>query len=263
MPKAPVQGIQLYYEGTGQGPAVVFAHGAGGNHLSWWQQVPAFSQSFRCITFDHRGFGQSINPPDSEGRSLFVEDLRELLDYLGIEETFLVAQSMGGLTCLGFALAYPSRSRGLVLADTTGGIGEGNVVELLRQRQSPDDVLLRALSAGFQERDPAKSFLYSQINQMNPPRDLEPNGFLSGEGPKASELSRMTVPTLLIVGSQDVVMPPPVMELSRQLIPDSRLETVAGAGHSVYFEQPEVFNRLILDFFSQVMARPKRVAAGD
>ena len=263
MPKAPVQGIQLYYESTGQGPAVVFAHGAGGNYLSWWQQVPVFAESYRCITFDHRGFGQSINPPDAEGRSAFVGDLLELLDYLGIEKTFLVAQSMGGLTCLGFALAYPERTRGLVLSDTTGGIGEREVVETLRQRQVPEDVTRRALSAGFRERDPAKSFLYSQIHHLNPPRDLEPNSFLTGEGPKAPELARMTVPTLLIVGEQDVVMPPPVMELSRRLIPDSRLEVVAGAGHSVYFEQPEVFNRLVLDFFSSVMAKPEKVAAGD
>ena len=137
MPKAPINGMELYYETAGEGPAVVFAHGRGGNHLSWWQQVPVFSKSYRCITFDQRGFGQSFNPPDMPGREAFVEDLRALLDYLGISETFLVAQSLGGLTCLGFALANPHRTKGLVLADTTGGIGEQSVVEKLRNGVPP------------------------------------------------------------------------------------------------------------------------------
>ena len=183
-----------------------------------------------------------------------MDDLRGLLDYLEIERTFLVAQSMGGLTCLGFALAHPDRTLGLVLADTTGGIGEPGVVEVLRNRKAPDDVALRAMSAGFRERDPARAFLYRQINLLNPLRDLEPNGFTSGEGPKAAELAGMRVPTLLIVGDEDPVMPPAAMELSQGLIPGSRLETVAGAGHSVYFERPDVFNRLVMEFLSSVLA---------
>ena len=56
---ASINGIDLYYETHGKGPAVVFAHGAGGNHLSWWQQVPVFAEEYRCISVDHRGFGQS------------------------------------------------------------------------------------------------------------------------------------------------------------------------------------------------------------
>ena len=121
MPTAPVQGINLYYQTTGEGPAVVLAHGRGGNHMSWWQQVPVFSERYSCITFDHRGWGRSLQPPEAMGREAFVEDLRGLLDHLGIEEAFLIAQSMGGLTCLGFALADPRRTRALVLAGTTGG----------------------------------------------------------------------------------------------------------------------------------------------
>ena len=68
MPKAAIDGIDLYYESNGDGPAVVFAHGAGGNHLSWWQQVPVFSDCYRCVTFDHRGFGQSRVPAYAPGR---------------------------------------------------------------------------------------------------------------------------------------------------------------------------------------------------
>ena len=256
MPKAPINGIDIYYEASGEGPAMVFAHGKGGNHMSWWQQVPVLSRSFRCVTFDHRGWGQSLNPPGSLGRQAFVDDLQGLLDHLKIDRAFLVAQSMGGLTCLGFALAHPERTLGLVLADTTGGIGEPSVVDIIRNRKTPADVALRAMSATFRDSNPVGAFLYGQINLLNPPRDPELNGFTSGEGPKAGELARMQVPTLLIVGEEDPVMPPAAMELSRDLIPGSRLEVVPGAGHSVYFERPDVFNLLVLDFFSSVQASP-------
>ena len=242
---------------------MVFAHGAGGNHLSWWQQVPAFSDRYHCVTFDHRGFGQSLVPTDAPGRDAFVEDLRGLLDHLSIDKAFLVAQSMGGLTCLGFALAYPQRTLGLVLADTTGGIGEPEVVDVIRRRDYPDDLMLRALGPGFPDSEPAKAFLYTQINGMNPPREPEPNAFITGEGPKAPELAAMHVPTLLIAGDHDVLMPPPAMEAAQKLIPGSRLEMVAGGGHSVYFEQPGLFNRLVLEFFTGVLSGAEVVIAGD
>ena len=155
-----------------------------------------------------------------------MDDLRGLLDHLEVQRAFLVAQSMGGLTCLGFALAHPERTLGLVLADTTGGIGDPEVVETIRNRKAPKDVTLRAMSAGFRDDDPAGAFLYKEINLLNPPRDPEPNGFTSGEGPKAEDLAGMRVPTLLIVGEEDEVMPPPAMERSPG--PDPRLP--AGEG---------------------------------
>ena len=78
MPYAAINGIELYYESHGKGVPVVFAHGAGGNHLSWWQQIPVFARRFRCITFDHRAFGLSRdgNGEGQQGRRMFHEDLR-------------------------------------------------------------------------------------------------------------------------------------------------------------------------------------------
>ena len=130
MPKAQVNGIELYYEVHGNGPAVVFAHGAGGNHLSWWQQVPVFASKYRCITFDHRGFGQSPDVPNGPGGGAFVDDLKQLLEQLRIDRISLVAQSMGGRTCLGFTLAYPERVQALVMADTTGGFIDARMAQL-------------------------------------------------------------------------------------------------------------------------------------
>ena len=177
MPKAPINGIELYYESHGSGPAIVFAHGRGGNHMSWWQQVARFSGEFRCITFDHRGWGQSHAPYGSPLRENFAADIIALVDYLGIEETFLVAQSMGGFSCLEFALARPEQTLGLVLGDTTGGVVSPGVLAELSKTNPPDGVA-RSLAAGFIAEQPALTFLYQQIQGLNPERGED--GVISG-----------------------------------------------------------------------------------
>src|SRR5262249_21176367 len=120
MPFIPVNGIELYYELHGDGPAVVFCHGAGGNHLSWWQQVPVFAKHFTCITYDSRAFGRSRDA-EGGGRQWFWKDLAALLDHLGVERTAIVAQSMGGRTAVPFAMMNPGRAWAIVLAGTNGG----------------------------------------------------------------------------------------------------------------------------------------------
>jgi pimeloyl-ACP methyl ester carboxylesterase len=108
----------IYFEVTGKGPALVFAHGLGGNHMSWWQQVPYWAARYTCVTFAHRGFAPSHgeNPDPAE----FAGDLAALLDYLGIGEAALIAQSMGGWTCLDFAMRYPRRVWALAMSSTSG-----------------------------------------------------------------------------------------------------------------------------------------------
>src|SRR5918999_649336 len=122
MPSLTTGGARLYYETHGSGPAIVFAHGAGGNHLSWWHQVPHFRDRYTCVIFDHRGFGQSLDDRPPEERPRFDEDLAALIDHLGLEDVRLVAQSMGGWTCLGYTVTHPERVRALVMADTAGGL---------------------------------------------------------------------------------------------------------------------------------------------
>ncbi len=125
MPQLTVDdGSELYYEVHGEGsPTIVFAHGAGGNHLSWWQQVPHFLGRHRCITFDHRGFGQSTDA-SGEMTSAYLADLEALLEAVAPgDRVVLVAQSMGGWTCMTYAAAHPERVAALVMADTVLGIG--------------------------------------------------------------------------------------------------------------------------------------------
>ena len=267
MPKAPINRIDLYYESHGDesAPAIIFAHGRGGNHLSWWQQVAAFSGGFRCITFDHRGWGASAAEYDSPLRENFIDDLTALLDYLKIDKVFLVAQSMGGFSCLGFALAHPERTLGLVLGDTTGGVAtEGTLAALKNTNPAPDGPA-RSLSASFIRENPALTFLYQQIQGLNPPRgeDGVISGFRREDGPQVEAFAHWTIPTLLIVGKEDAIFPPEVIAEVQKVIPGSSMEVVPGAAHSAHFEQADVFNTLLSELFAGVLSGSTEAAAAD
>ncbi len=255
MPTAPVNGIQLYYEVSGAGTPVVFAHGAGGNHLSWWQQVPFFSKRYRCVTFSHRCFHLSPDIPDGPGASAFVADLVGLLDYLEIKEAVLVGQSMGGITCFGFALAYPDRVKALVMADTTLGIPSARIRETmsrLRKEQARTGITANSYSASFPKRKPALYYLYEEIGSLNGGFGREQLGRTMPRAQQDADLSLFRVPTLFLFGSEDQLIPPEGGRLASSLIPGSRYVEVKGAGHSTYFERAQEFNRAVSDFLGDV-----------
>ena len=113
---------RLYYEAEGSGPVLIFAHGLGGNHMSWWQQVPHFRDRYTCVTFSHRGFSPSSAPAGGPDPQAYGDDLAALVDHLGASDVRIVAQSMGGWSALDYAFANPARVRALVLASTGGSM---------------------------------------------------------------------------------------------------------------------------------------------
>lgn len=268
MPFAKVNGVELYYEVHGEGPALVFAHGAGGNHLSWWRQVPHFSRRYRCVVFDHRHFGLSRAPhPTPESRMQFAEDLRALLDELGIAEVLLVAQSMGGRTAVGFTLRNPGRVRALVLAATNGGaVSDELRAAQERHRSSADgrrSLRERALSPRFRREHPDLAVLYRMIGRLNPPRPRDFLGVPPGyRGSTAERLAASGVPVLFLVGELDAITPPHIVELAHRNVPGSRFEVIPGAGHSAYLEAPEMFNTAVDRFFEEVGVAPAHGSAG-
>jgi len=260
MPWAEINDIRMYYESHGEGEAIVFAHGAGGNHLSWWQQVPHFRARYRCITFDHRGFGRTEDVEAGPGGLAYPEDLRALMDSLGIERAFLVAQSMGGGTCLGFTAAYPERVRGLVLADTTGTIADATLDEKRRafRDSQPGQFTLqgRAYNPELWNTRPHLAFLYDSIMALNPPRNQAAGGAQPERDPRHvatnEKLASLKVPVQFIVGEKDAIIPPEIMRYASTLVPGARFAECPGSGHSVYFEDAPFFNRVVGEFFESV-----------
>lgn len=264
MPFAPVNGINLYYEIHGSGPAVLFAHGQGGNHLSWWQQVPHFSKHFTCITFDHRAFGQS-HDVDDKGRRGFGEDAIALLDHLEIEDVRVVAHSMGGRTATALATRDPkNRVRAVVLSGTTGGVADEAVS--IRRDEAETARNGRGLGAysvhpPYKAENPQGFFLLRQISRLNPsrPRDFlgPPNPPPMPDGspprrPMAQRLRDVGIPVLYLVGEHDMITPADLIKLCHGLIPGSRYHMAEGSGHSVYWEKPEEFNEVVFDFLQAV-----------
>jgi 3-oxoadipate enol-lactonase len=256
MPLAKMNGIDLYYEVHGEGPALVLAHGGGGSHLSWWQQAPEFSKRYTVITFDHRSFGQSFDAPNGPGPHAFVQDLTALLDHLGVQKAAVVGQSMGGWTVCGFASAHPERTSALILCDTTGGVhttaaskSQAGIQE--RSKGNLSQVLQNAYARDFPVRHPTLSFLYQQISALN--TRVTPNlvQVLFGVKHDVRPIIAHKIPTLLLVGEEDVLTPPEAMASIAAQIPQARFVKVPQAGHSVYFERADEFNRLVGEFLRE------------
>ncbi len=261
MPFATVNGIEFYHEVHGEGPALVFAHGAGGNHVSWFQQVPHFSRDYRVVTFDHRTFGRS-DDTNGLGRAAFVDDLRGLLDELGIERAALVAQSMGGGSCMGFAARFPERVSALVMADTIAGVTLPEPAQSQQQahseRMRSASQLERVVSKSFPVREPERTELYLQIasfNVDNANRLAAPTQPLEAPSMEQVVAAGQQVPTLFLVGSEDALVPPEISRLASEQVPKAQFAEVADSGHSVYFEQPSVFNHVVQGFLATALKR--------
>jgi len=252
------EGEQIYFESWGSGETVVLSHGMGGNHAIWYQQVPVLAAHYRVVTWDQRGFGRSTDLTGNLGPEPSVVDLGRILDHLEIDSAHIVGQSMGGWGSLGFALAHPARTLSLVLADTIGGIFTATIRQtfldygrLIAASPPPDQLALGlhpAVGAQLADEDLAKSFLYSQIGGLaTPPSPLVITELLT-DTDHTEGLDLLDAPTLFIVGENDPIFPPALIEQASALIPGSEMSVVAESGHSPYFERPDQWNDLVLRF---------------
>ena len=255
----------IYYEIIGSGPALIFAHGLGGNQLSWWQQVAHFASRYTCVVFAHRGFTPSSAVPGASAPDAYADDLAALVDELGLGEVRLVAQSMGGWTCLEYALRTPSRVRALVMACTSGAIDPGGVPGfgrtefddwLRREAETAAALESRGILAASGERmaleQPALATLYRQIYQLTPSdfRAAVRVRLRAMRHRPAALLSKLPMPVLFLNGEEDCVFPPPAGPGLAGLAPKGRAVAVPQSGHSVYFERAAEFNRIVDEFLS-------------
>lgn len=259
MPFLGLPDARIYYEthGPAGAPPLVFLHGAGGNHLSWWQQVPHFRDRYRCVTMSHRGFGASAETGEPRGGAAFADDLRALLDHLQIERATLVAQSMGGWTALRFALAQPARVARIVMCDTHGGIESDEIMAAwgagLQALAALPEGVHPACGERMLREQPELYFLYQEIDALNPVRSREELGALlrSTGTLRRDDVAALTMPFLFLLGEEDVTIPPPVIEIAASYVAGARVARVPEAGHSVYFERAGAFNRALDTFLGQ------------
>lgn len=256
----------LYYEVSGSGPALLFAHGLGGNHLSWWQQVAHFAPNHTCVTFAHRGFAPSDPVAGGVDPADYPSDLTALIDHLKFPDVRLVAQSMGGWTMLEYALANPARVKALVLSSTSGTLdrrgsdpsGGRDYDAWLEDAEAKladgaSKGIHPAMGARAAKREPALHLLYRSIDEMAGALDKER---LRAELRRTAtrtvaEFRSFRVPTLLIAGGEDVVFPPFLASAIAATLPCGEAEMIGDAGHSPYFEQAARFNALVDAFLAR------------
>lgn len=266
MPRVTSHGSDVFYELQGprgdgddaSGAAIVFAHGMGGNSLSWWQQVPFFvERGYRTVALDHRGFHRSPCAPGQFHPGFFRDDLLAILDAEKIERAALVCQSMGGWTGLQTAVHSPDRVNALVLCGTPGGLDTEHVRKaLLNLAQQVSEEGVRgnaALAPDYPEREPAMAFMYDQIGALNPGLDaaaqatfVEPSARV-----EESQLADFRVPTLVISGERDQLFGPEVLHDVAARIPGAEVSDFPGVGHSTYFESADRFNAVVLGFLQK------------
>ncbi len=266
MPYLPLDdGVKLYFEvhgpAPGSAPAVLLAHGAGGNALVWWQQIPVFAQRYTTIVFDHRAFGRSPDLEDGPGRLAFGTDTLALVDHVGVERVHFVGHSMGGRTAFGLFARAPERVASITYSGTNGGVQDDHArerkVQLEEEGFFAGSLLRRALAEDTYEAAPEVAFLYRQLRGINPPR---PRDFLAPTprrmnyrgGGVAARLAEAGIPVQWLVGEHDRVVAPELIRRSHELTPGSRFRLVKGAGHSSYFEEPDAWNEAVLGFIDTV-----------
>jgi pimeloyl-ACP methyl ester carboxylesterase len=254
---ATVPGARIFYRDTGgNGAPVILLHAATGSSRVWEYQIPAFAAAgYRAIAFDRRGWGRTtINSAESQPGTV-ADDLLGLLDQLGLDRAHLVGTAAGASVALDFALSYPRRVRSLVIANAIGGVQDADYLELGRRIRPPQ---FDALPPEFRELGPS----YRAANAAGTQRWVELEKMSRPQGPPAppqslrnritfAVLETIKAPTLLLTGDADLYAPPPVLQLFAARIKGSEISIVPEAGHSTYWEQPELFNRAVLNFLGK------------
>jgi pimeloyl-ACP methyl ester carboxylesterase len=264
-------GVELHYEEAGSGPPMVFVHEYAGDHRSWEMQLRFFARRYRCIAFAARGYPPSEVPSDPQkySQDRATDDIAAVIARLGLGPTHVVGLSMGGFATLHMGLRHAALCRSIVAAGVGYGAAPGKTAQfhaetdaaIARIRTEGMDVFGKTYGRGptrlvFEEKD---SRGYAEFVQqlrehstegsaltMNGVQRRRPNLFDLRDG-----FAKMTVPTLIIAGDED----DPTLEASiylKRTIMSSALLVMPKCGHTMNLEDPDAFNRAVLDFVTQV-----------
>jgi pimeloyl-ACP methyl ester carboxylesterase len=260
-------GVNIYYEEHGKGLPVVLAYGIGGNAGMWQPNVDALAARHRLILWEPRGHARSESPEDPARVTFghWVLDLHDLLDHLKLDQAVVGGLSLGGGIATRFTLKHTDRVRALVVVDSSSAAG---------RPLSVDNLIMRARSIKVTLEDGMDAMaafaIASNPNvagrlRMNPAarqevldyyRQLTPIGYANALRALiqmdyiTDRLSEIQVPTLLVCGDEDLSLEP--MRMMEQRVKDARFVLLSPAGHFGNRDQPEAFNRAVLDFLADL-----------
>jgi 3-oxoadipate enol-lactonase len=246
--------VSLYYEEQGKGFPLVLIHGLLSDLATWRYQIDVFSKRYRVITVDLKGHGQSSKPTREYRVASHADDVYHLLQKLRIAQAHLCGLSMGGMVAEVMAIRYPKLVRGLVLADSAAMIADYAVSDRLTLVKKHDmnwfadwgvTKILRLA------KPEAKEHVHKMIRRVG--RDDYRLALISTAGFNiAADLATITAPTLIIVGEKDDTTPLWHADQLHNWTPGSRLVVMKGASHMTPVDNPQEFNKLVLDFLAEV-----------
>jgi pimeloyl-ACP methyl ester carboxylesterase len=243
----------FYWDTGGGGTPVVLVHPATGSALIWGYQQPVLAKAgYRVIAYSRRSYyGSDPLPKDQPG--VASQDLHNLVEFLGVGKFHVVGSAAGGGVAADYAVSHPDRLLSLVINSNPAGLSGGDIVktyESLRPKgfaEMPAD--FRELGPSYRAANPGGVKLWLELEHKavtsNPFRQKAANDITE------ATLKRLSVPTLLITGEADLYSPPALIRMVAAQIPNAEVVIVREAGHSSYWEQPEVFNRAVLDFLAR------------
>jgi pimeloyl-ACP methyl ester carboxylesterase len=254
MAKARLNGIEIDYEVTGRGRAVLMSHGYSATRRMWSGQHALLADRYRLISWDMRGHGQTESPndPAQYSHALTVADMKALLDHLGIQRAVIGGLSLGGTMSLEFYLAHPQTVEALVICDSGPGYRNAQARETWNERARARAAELEArgleaLSGRSREMREAMGHHASAQGLAHAAR-----GMLAQTDSRVIDgLPSIAVPTLVIVGDKDEPFVAPCEYMAKK-IPGARLEVIKDAGHSSNLDQPDAFNRVFVEFLDSL-----------
>ena len=254
MPYVDVGSAALWYEDPGgDGIPVVFLHPYTGTSIGWMYQLPAFTAAgYRCITYDRRGWGQSRDSAPGPITTHATDDLHALTEHLRLGRYHLVSSGGGGYIALDHAVSHPEELLSLVVA-CSGGPLQGDPAYMDIGRKYGRIPEFQSLPAWFRELGPTYRVAnpegvdrWVEIEQASRHEESSQEGIRNTFSLQL--LETIQVPTLMIAGSADLYAAPPRMRAMAGRIPGCQLALIPEAGHAAFWEQPEQWNQLVLDF---------------
>ena len=271
MPNAITRdGVSLHFEEAGAGTPLIFVHEFAGDWRSWEAQMRFFSRYYRCITYSARGFLPSAIPPDPAmySQAHARDDIIAVLDHLKIDRAHIAGLSMGGFATLHAGITYPARARSLVIAGCGYGAAPAEKDKFRKECEAAAQLFeakgaetakqyaIGPTRVQYQNKDPRGWTEFAQQltehdwqGQANTMRGVQMKRPSLWE--LEDEMKRIALPTLIVTGDEDDPCLEPAL-LMKRAIPASGLVVLPQAGHTINLEDPEPFNRALLDFFTRV-----------
>jgi 3-oxoadipate enol-lactonase len=271
VPIAELDGMNINYRLEGSGPAtVVLVNGLADDLETWSGQVPALLEAgFRVLRFDNRGIGLSDKPLGPYTTAMCAADTKALVDHVGLSDFHLLGVSMGGMIAQEYALAYPDDLRSVTLARTYAAAGPfcsrmfsfwADMAGVMGVPAVMRDVTLWAFTPEFFENRPGEAVAFETsmryLDQPTPAYLAQLHSIQTHDA--RARLGSLNVPTLVLAGEADILIPVKLSRRLHALIPAARWATARG-GHACLWEYPDQFNRAFLAFIASV---PSRTAAG-